>query len=69
MTIKEQIKIRRVQDGDNDDKFIITTGDKMLDSTKYESEEEAEKQLDGINWDIVVNLCAVVIEMLNNKNQ
>ena len=69
MRIREQIQIRRVQDGDNDDKLIITTGNKMLDSTKYESIEEAEKQLEGINWDIVVNLCAVVIEMLNDKNQ
>jgi len=40
MTIREQIKIRRIQDGDNDDKFIITTGDKLLDPTKYETEEE-----------------------------
>ena len=40
MTIREQIKVRRIQDGDNDDKFIITTGDKLLDPTKYEAKKK-----------------------------
>ena len=69
MTIREQIKVRRIQDGDNDDKFIITTGDKLLDPTKYESEEEANKQLEVVNWDIVVNFCAIILEMLNEQKK
>ena len=69
MTIREQIKVIRVQDGDNEDKFIIVTGDKLLDPTKYDTEEEANKQLEGVNWDIVVNFCALVLEMLNEQKK
>ena len=67
MTIREQIKVVRVQDGDNEDKYIIVSGDKMLDSTKYETEEDANRQIENVNWDIVVNFCAIVVEMLQNK--
>ena len=67
MSIKEQIIVRRIQDGDNEDKFIITTGDKLLDPTKYETEEEANRQIKSVNWDIVVNFCALVLEMLNEQ--
>ena len=68
-SIREQIKVIRVQDGDNEDKFIIVTGDKLLDPTKYDTEEEANKQLEGVNWDIVVNFCALVLEMLNEQKK
>lgn len=51
--------------------YIITIGNELATNEIYESEEEANHDLDRVNWDLVASVAKIIAEVAicKSKNQ
>lgn len=43
--------------------WVITVGDKLATSKQYESKEEAESEIDAVNWDLVSTMAKIIYDV------